>query len=163
MQIRRGKAEGGHVHWHQADTQGVVLGCNTSYFIVPTCPCCHEQWTVLIAVLWMLRHQDLDDTLQESASKSFWLPNSTCLPSVYQTPCVYPLSTWHHHLWPDLSGLPLHVCILQMIKDWRWEWRGDEANNHGFAPTTCGAFLLHICTLQVIRDWNGRERRYTSC
>jgi len=50
-----------------------------------------------------------------------------------------------------------------MIKDWRWEWTRNEANNHGFAPTTCEAFLVHICTLQVIRGWNGWEQGYTSC
>jgi len=32
-------------------------------------------------------------------------------------PCVYPLSTWYHDTWPDLPGLPLHIWILQAIKD----------------------------------------------
>ena len=35
--------------------------------------------------------------------------------------CVYPLSTWCHHAWPNLPGPPLHICILQAIKHWRWD------------------------------------------
>jgi len=36
----------------------------------------------------------------------------------HHPPCVYPLSTWHHHMWPNLSGLPLCTCILQAFKYW---------------------------------------------
>ena len=163
MQIQRGRpGRSGHVHWHQADTQGAVLGCNTSYFTVPTCPCCHEQWTVLIAVL--IVNALASRPRWHIVRKYFQIPSldtaPLCLSFVSQTPCVYPQSTWCHQISQAFS---LHICILQVIKDWRWEWPGNEANKYGCVPTTGEAFLLHICTLQVIRDWNGQERGYTSC
>jgi len=38
-------------------------------------------------------------------------------------PSVYLMAP----LWPNLPHLPLRICILQAIKDWRWERPGNEA------------------------------------
>ena len=45
-------------------------------------------------------------------------------------PCVYRLPAWCHHTWSNFPGLPLHNCILQVIKDWRWEQPGNKARYH---------------------------------
>ena len=46
----------------------------------------------------------------------------------HHPPHIYPLSTWHHHMWLNLSGLPfpfLHTCTasnqkLELRKAWGW-------------------------------------------
>ena len=45
-----------------------------------------------------------------------WAPPPMCLPSVW---------SWHHLISP---AFPLCICMLQVIKDWRWEWPENEAN-----------------------------------
>jgi len=51
-------------------------------------------------------------SLQETASRFFL---------GYCSPCVNSLSTWRYCTWSNL-------CILQAIKDRRWEWPGNEAH-----------------------------------
>ena len=58
--------------------------------------------------------------------KRFWPPNLwwTLRASRsfigHHPPCVYHLSTWCHHTWPNLPGLPppyLHTASDQILKD----------------------------------------------
>jgi len=41
-------------------------------------------------------------------------------------PCVYPLTTWSNHMWPNLPGLPplyLHTASDQILEvGTAWEW-----------------------------------------
>jgi len=57
-----------------------------------------------------------------------------------QTDTASRYFVWHHPLCllclPDIiacdmisQAFPLHICTLQAIKDWRWEWLGNEAKN----------------------------------
>jgi len=45
-----------------------------------------------------------------------WAPPPMCLLSVW---------SWHHLISP---AFPLCICMLQVIKDWRWEWPENEAH-----------------------------------
>ena len=95
--------------------------------------------------------------------------------------CVYPLSTWCHHRWPDRPGLP--PPYLHTRKCWRWKQPGNEVwraefevysvpmawrpeCSQGSINTTlnrngnCRAlthmpqdFSLCICILQATQDW----------
>jgi len=72
------------------------------------------------------------DRLLFATSRDWWMGNRNYYG---RTPCVYHLCTWCHHTWPDLPG-PLHSCIQQVFKDWRWEWPGNKssrvpASKHG--------------------------------
>ena len=71
-------------------------------------------------IVFTRQHQD---RLLFATSRDWWMGNRNYYG---RTPCVYHLCTWCHHTWPDLPGL-LHICILQVIKDWRWEWPRNKA------------------------------------
>ena len=64
---------------------------------------------------------------------------------LYCSLCVYHMSTWCHRLWPDLSASfpPNHICILQVIKDWRWEESGSKATSAAVWAKQTGMILTH--------------------
>ena len=77
--------------------------------------------------------------------------------------CVYPLSTWCPHKWQNLPGLPLHICILQAIKYWRWSFchwyiqlvpflRSLVDGQKALSPSLLSCSRLHHCC-----QWRGRS------
>jgi len=50
-------------------------------------------------------------------TKQGWALPPVCLPSVYQMLVAYDQIS---------QALHLHICILQVIKEWRWEWPGNS-------------------------------------
>ena len=66
----------------------------------------------------------LGQTLQERALKSFVRALPTCLTDI----------TAHDQI---SQTFPLHICILQAIKDWRWERPGNEATDLGPPQRLC--------------------------
>ena len=56
-------------------------------------------------------------------------------------PCVYPLSTWHHHTWSDLPGHPLHSVYHKWSKlevGTAWErGYGNHASTRADEGVTC--------------------------
>ena len=66
----------------------------------------------------------------------------------YDHPCFYPLSTSDHHTGADLPGVPypypIHICILQAIKDWIQKWRGSGGKNaRSWQRIDCACFESH--------------------
>jgi len=76
-------------------------------------------------------------------------------------PCVYPLSTWYHRMWPNIPGC-LHICILQTLKvEMAWE-RGCRKASEGSDCTVVTAVVnwpfINIIialklTLMVTLEW----------
>jgi len=79
------------------------------------------------ATLLMLGCPAIRLTVQERASKFL---ASKC-------PCVSTLCPPDVTVHDQISqAFPLHICILAVIKDWRWEWPGNEATfSVGAKPT----------------------------
>ena len=78
-------------------------------------------------------------------SKAVWTPfiihnaRDAFVTLRHHSPCVYHLSAWCQCMWPGLPGLPLHICMLQAIKYWRWKWPG---NDYFYIPwISLGAWL----------------------
>ena len=82
--------------------------------------------------LWRCERQTVLMLLCECTGSSRWNDNTSlgfkihrqapppvCLPSVYQTSPHVTKS----------PGLLIRICILQVIKDWRWEWPRNETIN----------------------------------
>ena len=74
----------------------------------------HQRWTVL-----MLPCECSDIQFSDRNYKGF--------KTLHQgAPPVYPLSTWHHHTWPNLPGLHppcLHTASVQRVEvRTAWEW-----------------------------------------
>ena len=67
------------------------------------------------------------------------------------TLCLPNITT---HMWWDLPGLPFRICILQVIKDWRWECPGKETTQYTLEDqrVKCVPFsigpgrTLYVCT-----------------
>ena len=48
---------------------------------------------------------------------------------IHYPPCVCPLSTRHYTSDQISQAFPLRICILQVIKYWRWEWPRNKADH----------------------------------
>ena len=93
----------GHVQWHQVDTQGAVTneGSQKPFHVMSVWGLDAREFT----------RQSLFTTLETGYMKC----------TIRHCPRV---STWHHHTWPDLPGLPppyLNTAnneILEVVKAW---------------------------------------------
>ena len=78
----------------------------------------------------------------------------------YRPTCLYPLSTWHNYMWPDLPGLPLRICILQVEVGIAWKW-GYEIGlcqasmfvRYCWLNTTKKSLNIHQSLFLVMRGW----------
>ena len=104
MQIWRGEAWGsGHIIMvtsgrKMVDTWGAGSDCNSSHYSSTR----HWMTNAINVALRMLWPPALGLTSQESAPRFFI---GYCL-------YVYPLSTWCHHTWPNLSGIFLRMDLV---------------------------------------------------
>ena len=52
------------------------------------------------------------------------------------------------------QAFPLNICILQAIKEWKWEWPGKEANIHTNKPYQVGSCTSSLSNFKTKVDVN---------
>ena len=77
--------------------------------------CRHESWQGSINTVHCWQHQARDSSMWNQNYYSWPLP-PMCLPSLPN------ITTWDQ----IPQDFPLCICILQVIKYWRWKWLGNE-------------------------------------
>ena len=92
-----------------------------------------EQQAVLMLLFEHYSHKFLDKILQEVPQDYLSGTAPSCLPS--HLPDVMHMT---------LQAFPLHFCVLQAIKNWRWEQPGNEASVSGLR-----SIFLVMCTIAV--------------
>ena len=91
----------------------------------------------------------MSECSQGRQSILFVVHNATGILTVgHRLSCVYLLSTWHHHTWPDLPGLPPLYFILEAIKYWGGNGLGTRLGFTTLNQMLRSCFLKN-CTLAI--------------